>query len=138
MKRTSKTRKPKSFVVKAAVFSALRRSFRNYPAFKEVLDDAKTEYFIKSKHGKDLRRVQFECNGCKESFKRTEVNVDHIEPVIPLEGLPGTEEHPDFNIYIERLFCSKSNLQILCKTCHKKKSNEEKKQRDKIRKQKAK
>lgn len=124
----------RKFAVQAAVYSALRRKFKAYPGYKDTLDEAKEEYFIKSKHGKDMRRVHYKCADCGEMFKRQEVEVDHIEPVIPVEGIPMNDELPDFNVYIARLFCPEDNLQVLCKSCHKKKSAEEKKERAKYKK----
>lgn len=57
-----------------------------------------------------------------EGLKRRLNNaiVDHIEPVVdPQEGFQG------YSIYVERLFCEKANLQVLCHACHVKKCNEE-------------
>lgn len=117
--------------MEAAVFSALRRKFKAYPPYKEVRDAAKSEYFTKSKHGKDLRRVHYQCAHCKEFFKDKDIAVDHIEPVNdPEVGFV------DFNTYVERLFCPVENLQVLCKSCHKKKSAEETKRRAKARRSK--
>ena len=51
--------------------------------------------------------------------KRVEnVHVDHIEPV---------GSYKDWNTYIEKLFCSEDNLQILCLACHKEKTADENK-----------
>jgi 5-methylcytosine-specific restriction endonuclease McrA len=121
--------KKKQFVLQAKVFAALRKVFKSYPPYKETLDECKEEYFEKSKHGKDLRRVHYRCSSCKEFFKKPDFVVDHIEPVIPVEGLPQRDGLPDFNVYAVRLFCEKENLQGLCKTCHDKKSKAENKDR---------
>lgn len=46
--------------------------------------------------------------------------VDHIKPIIdPVVGFTTWDE------CIERMFCEADNLQVLCKTCHDEKSNEE-------------
>lgn len=128
-------KKKAKFVIQVKVFAALRKVFKTYPPYKEILDECKEEFFVKSKHGKDLRRVHYKCTSCGEFFKKQEFVVDHIEPVIPLEGLPQQGDLPDFNIYAERLFCPKENLQGLCKTCHDAKSKEENKQRRKFKKE---
>ena len=53
-----------------------------------------------------------------EDGKRVEnVHVDHKDPVGSFK---------DWNTYIERLFCSEDNLQILCLECHKEKTQDEK------------
>lgn len=63
-------------------------------------------------------RGNYECAQCKQIFKRKEIHLDHIEPVVdPQVGFV------DWNTYINRLFLGK--LQALCITCHKEKSNAE-------------
>lgn len=69
-----------------------------------------------------LKRQKFEylCNGCKKWFPEKKINVDHIIPAGTLQcaaDLPG---------FVERLFCEIDNLQILCETCHNKKTQNEK------------
>lgn len=98
----------------------MRRAFRRYPAYKQCLDNAKTVYYIQSKHGKDLRRVQFECATCHGKFPRKLIDIDHQSAVVdPTIGFV------DYNVYALRLFCSIDNLAALCKTCHKLKSKQE-------------
>jgi len=128
---TNSKKKKKTWSVEAAVFSALRRKFKTYPPYKETRDAAKVEYFVKSKHGKDMRRVHFQCAHCQQYFKDKDIAVDHIDPVNePEVGFV------DFDTYVQRLFCPLENLQILCKSCHKKKSAEETKTRAKARRSK--
>lgn len=50
---------------------------------------------------------------CKEWFPNKETEVDHI---VPAGSLRSFEDLPGF---VERLFCSKDGLRLLCKTCHK-------------------
>ena len=71
---------------------------------------------------------QYICNGCKKTFPGNAVNVDHIVPVIPLKK---TIHDIDYNTLVKRLFCKKSNLQVLCKECHTKKTKEEREERKK-------
>jgi hypothetical protein len=126
----AKKAKKKEWVLQAAIFSMLRRGFRTFPPYKETLDEAKEVYFIKSKKGKQLRRVRFRCTTCKQKFARANIVVDHVEPVISVTGVAQQlNGQPDFNKYIDRLYCAKSNLQAICKTCHTAKSNAENKLR---------
>ena len=135
--------KDNEFDLTAFIKKELRRAFRRSPMYNEAKSLAKHEYFEKSKTGKSLRRVHFQCNNCQGFFLdktgRKEIAVDHIEPVIdPKIGWF------DYNQYINRLFCSVDKLQILCKNCHGEKTKEEnstrrlalKKQKERIKQQK--
>jgi hypothetical protein len=63
-------------------------------------------------------RGNYECAACKQLFKRNEIHLDHIEPVVePAVGFT------DWDTYINRLFLGK--LQALCLTCHYEKSKNE-------------
>jgi 5-methylcytosine-specific restriction endonuclease McrA len=130
-----KAKKKREWVLQAAVFSALRRIFRTYPPYREVLDEAKEEYYVNSKKGTKMRRVRFACNHCGNKYARKGIAIDHITPVVDLSGLAKQPDgEVDFNVYIKRLFCPKSNLQSLCKKCHAVKSASEGKVRAKLRK----
>lgn len=112
----------------------LLRAFKRTPMYSEAKKRAKEEFFVESKNGKPMRRVWYKCAKCnKFFFDKTgmrEIAVDHIDPVVPLDRpLRGRGE------YVERLFCSIDNLQVLCnykgerngvKSCHKIKTAEEK------------
>jgi len=121
------------WVLQAAVFSALRRIFRRSPMYNSCLNNAKVEVRIRGKTKDNIRRVKFRCAVCGELFDKKEVEVDHIEPVIPLEGLPKLGDLPDYNVYIARLFCPLEDLQVICKIDHKAKSKEENARRRKLR-----
>lgn len=116
---------------RSVIISALRKSFRRYPAFKEVRDRCKREWFQQCKNGNKRRRVNFECELCKKQVSSKQFVVDHIEPVVSL-----AEGFIDYNLYAKRLFCSVDNLQGLCYTCNKEKCASEAKTRAKIRREK--
>jgi len=73
-------------------------------------------------------RGLYKCNGCKKIFtykdkksKETNVHVDHIESVIPLDGKIkrlNNINRMDWNLYIDRLFVPPEKYQILCVQCH--------------------
>lgn len=67
-----------------------------------------------------IERGKYKCAKCGKIFGHTEIQVDHIVPVVPYSGWKG------YSSYINNLFCSASNLQVLCRTCHKKKTASEK------------
>lgn len=135
----AKAKKPKvkqtheNFDVKAFVEKTLRGAFKKTAIYHEAKRRAKREFFEKSKHDKDLRRVHYECATCKGMFfdrkGAKEIAVDHIDPVVDPEV-----GSTDYHTYIQRLFCSVDNLQVLCnykgerngkKSCHKIKTAEE-------------
>lgn len=87
-----------------------------------TLASAKTEKKVNKKTGRLAQH--YVCAKCEEEFTQKDVEVDHIEPVVdPKVGFISWDE------YIKRLFCDATNLQVLCKGCHKKKSNTEKKKK---------
>lgn len=104
----------KSFIV-----SGLRGVYRRFPNKYETLKEA----FVGKKENVKTKRqaAHYKCASCGEDYPASEVNVDHIDPVVdPVVGFV------DWNTFIERLFCGKENLQVLCTECHTKKTNEEK------------
>lgn len=110
--------------VRSFITSTIRSGFRRWPEKFEVLKEA----FIRKGVNPNTGRVAslYQCATCKKEFSSKDVQVDHIEPVVdPKEGFKTWDE------FISRLFCSKENLQVLCKECHKIKSNEERQIRKK-------
>jgi 5-methylcytosine-specific restriction endonuclease McrA len=108
--------------LKAFIVSALRGAFRKFPTKYEVLNAA----FTGKKINKKTKRLSshYRCKSCNDEFPTSEVNVDHIYPVVsPDEGFTTWDK------FISNLFCPKEDLQVLCKTCHDAKTKEENKQR---------
>lgn len=64
------------------------------------------------------------------------INLDHIEPVIPLESF--SRGSWDWDEYINRMFCEESGYSAVCKACHDKKTKKEDEIRKKYRKSKKK
>jgi 5-methylcytosine-specific restriction endonuclease McrA len=63
--------------------------------------------------GKDKRK----CAKCQQIFLRKLVHMDHI---VPVGRQP--QDWDDYPNYYRRMFCPASNIQGLCKSCHKKKT----------------
>ncbi len=105
----------------AFITSALRSAFRRYPAKWVTLKSA----FVSRKINKASKReaAHYKCASCRQDFVQKDVQVDHIIPVVGPEGFKG------WDVYIERLLCEASNLQVLCTTCHKAKTKKEKLER---------
>lgn len=65
------------------------------------------------------RCKMYRCAGCEGSFPLKSMKADHIEPVVGPQGFV------DWNTFIARLFVEKEGFQVLCKTCHDAKSEQE-------------
>ena len=103
----------------AKIRGALRQVARYMPEKMECLELA-VHATEKGVRGGKL----YICAKCGLCFKLRDIQVDHIDPVIPVD-----REVKDWNEYIDRLFCEAYKLQVLCKDCHLIKSNEENSQR---------
>jgi hypothetical protein len=114
---------------------AIRRTFRLFPQMKEVLQEARVELPpLLKKDGTPGKKnqVKYTCAMCKNLFSQKNVQVDHIEPVVPLwKG----ESDMTYDEIVRGICCNKDNLQVLCSTpikknegkpsCHKIKTDEE-------------
>lgn len=101
------------------VTSTLRAGSRKWPPKYETLNAAKTEKKINKKTGRLAQH--YLCAECQQEFPAKEIQVDHIKPVVdPKKGFETWDK------YIERMFCEEENLQVLCSSCHKSKTNKEK------------
>jgi 5-methylcytosine-specific restriction endonuclease McrA len=105
--------------IKSFITSTIRSGFRRWPEKFEVLKEAFVRKGINPKTGRSA--ALYRCSTCNGEFSSKDIQVDHIEPVVdPIEGFKTWDE------FISRLFCSKENLQVLCKECHLKKTKQEK------------
>jgi 5-methylcytosine-specific restriction endonuclease McrA len=92
---------------------------RRWPPKWVALKEAYVGKKINKKTGKQA--MHYKCASCKKDYVAKDVQVDHVNPVVdPTTGFVS------WDVYIDRLFCERENLQVLCSTCHKKKTAEEK------------
>lgn len=124
------------------VKGAIRRTFRLSPQMKEALNRARVELPPKIKKDGEpgkKNQVRYTCSVCKELFSQANVQVDHIEPVVPL-WMP--EADMTYDEIVRGVFCGLDNLQVICSTsmkanggmpsCHKLKTDEENYIRDRL------
>ena len=106
--------------LKSFIKNQLRSATRKWAPISDCLSSAR------------VKRGFYECADCKEHVPNTvkeggkrvkNIFVDHIEPIVPVTGWVSWDS------CIERMFCEISNLQLLCKACHDRKSKEETGQR---------
>lgn len=97
--------------LKSFITSCLRGGFRRYPPKYEVLKEA----FVDKRLNEKTKRISshYKCNSCGKAFPTKDVNVDHVNPIVPPDS--GFTTWDDF---IANLFCAKENLQVLCSSCH--------------------
>lgn len=91
--------------------SALRSAFQKWGPKHEAKKQAKVAYNT------------YVCAHCTKWYASKEIEVDHIEPAGSLKtysDLPG---------FVERMFCEAEGFQVLCKTCHQVKTNQEREER---------
>ena len=109
---------------RAFIISALRAYMKRYPPKWKALKAAAVGRLTNKRSGRLAEHYQ--CASCEDFFVARDVQVDHIEPVVnPAKGFE------DWWTYMNRLYCEAENLQVLCKPCHKDKTNEERKERKK-------
>jgi len=120
------TRKPKEWTPArwhAFVVSVLRSGTRKYPPKYETLNEAKT---TKQINKRTLRLAQhYLCRKCQKEYPASEVQVDHVAPVVGPEGFVSWDS------FIKNLYCDKENLQVLCTSCHDAKTKKERETRKK-------
>ena len=89
-----------------------------------TLNAAKLSRFKLNANGEETKQkvVFYVCRACAGEFKLSEVQVDHIEPV---GKTPQYQEWVAWGWYIAKMFSPVSNLQVLCKPCHKVKGAED-------------
>lgn len=100
------------------IISLLRRGTMRWPPRNEVLREAKTEKKTNVNTGRIAQH--YKCSGCSKDFPAKEVRIDHIHPIVDVRK--GFET---WDIYIGNMYCGKDKLQVLCLSCHKDKSENE-------------
>lgn len=111
----------------------LRRISLQWPARNIAKQQARVEGDFKlKKDGTPGKRkhISYKCAECQELFPPSEVQMDHITPIVPESGFDSWDG------VINRLFCEPEAYQCLCSGCHDEKSRTENKGRVKKRKKK--
>lgn len=103
----------------------MRRAFARSPAIYEVLDRN-----ISKKRGPRGGKMYI-CQQCGKSFPRNRYEVDHIDPVVKIGS---SAKDMTFDEIVERMDVSPDKLRGLCKDCHAKITQEQNKERVRLRK----
>lgn len=116
---TPKTRNAGT-MTESAFWSFIRSALRQKSRWWKPIAQAKAKAKRKYKGPNKRQKFEYQCAECLNWFPDKKINVDHIVPAGTLRcanDLPG---------FVERLFCEMDNLQVLCTTCHDKKTQDEK------------
>lgn len=105
------------------ILSSIKRVFSRSPTHREALNNAKCPRKRGPRGG-----ARYRCECCRVDFGVTGVQVDHIDPVIPVDR---RARDMSWDEIISRIFCAIENLQVACRSCHKKKTAIENKERRK-------
>ena len=95
------------------VRSALRRAFTRWPPNYAARKDARQPYSGPNKR----QQWQFKCALCGGWWMQKETQIDHKIECGSLRAFS------DLSGFVERLFCEKDGLQVVCKKCHQEKTN---------------
>lgn len=95
------------------IATAIRQAFRHSYIYKNAVDTVKIE---------TVDGTRYRCADCGELAKRSNIQVDHINPIQPIDGSKLKKED-----LIDRIWTDK--IQILDRTCHSKKSTIENQER---------
>jgi hypothetical protein len=90
------------------IMSALRSA--RWPVKYASLRSAET--CVKENKASGRKAKHYKCAGCEQEFVAKGVQVDHIEPIVPVTGFDSWDNT------IDRLFCEEGGFQVLCKDCH--------------------
>ena len=104
----------------SAFWSFIRSALRQKSRWWKPVSDCKQKVKRPYKGPNKRQKFEYQCNYCKNWFPDKEVNVDNI---IPAGTLTCANDLPGF---VERLFVEVDGLQVLCTTCHNKKTKQEK------------
>ena len=110
-------------MTESAFWSFIRSSLRQKSRWWKPITECKMKSRRMYKGPLKRQKFEYQCKECSNWFPDKKINVDHIVPAGTLRcanDLPG---------FVERLFCEIDNLQILCETCHNKKTQDEKSKR---------
>jgi len=99
--------------------SALRQAFRYSKIYKDCVEASR----IETEEG-----TRYKCAICADVAKRADIQVDHINPVSPIDG-----SRLDKDTLIDRVWTT--NIQILDKKCHNQKSSIENAERRRLKKE---
>jgi len=106
--------------LRSKIINQLRRLSMYWKPKTTALKNALDGFVVNPMTGRDNQA--YKCASCGERFLKKDVRVDHIEPVVPIEGFDRASESVwlgyNWSVYLKRLLCEVDGFQILCNPCH--------------------
>lgn len=96
-------------------FQWIRQVLRKASIYWKPISQVRKEAQVAYKGPNKRRKYSYVCSSCNKEYPSTEINVHHV---IECGSLKSFDDLPGF---VERLFCEKEFLSVLCKNCHDKK-----------------
>jgi len=114
---------------RAMIKNCLRSLHRTWGGANQAkLDSRDGSKVVNPKTGREC--IAHICAHCDAKLMDKEVEVDHVEPFVPIDW---TWEHMmlgcPLSTIADRLFCEPDGYEVLCRTCHKIKTDNENEQR---------
>lgn len=106
----------------AFIRSGLRSMWSKWPPKFMVLKAARRDY----KGSNKRLKYEFQCAHCSDWFPQKQISVDHVVPAGTLKSFD------DVGPFLSRLLVAEDKLQCLCKTCHDRKTKDERKSMPKL------
>ena len=100
-------------MTEAAFWSFIRSSLRRRTMVWKPVNEAKREARRPYVGENKRRKWEYKCAACEGYFSDKEIDVNHKIPAGTLTC------GKDLEGFVERLFCEKEHLEVLCKNCHK-------------------
>jgi 5-methylcytosine-specific restriction endonuclease McrA len=122
-KKTSPKTRNAGTLTESAFWGFIRSGLRQKSRWWKPITQCKMSSRRSYKGPNKRQKFEYLCNVCNDWFPDKEINVDHI---IPAGSLQCANDLPGF---VERLFVEVEGLQVLCSTCHNKKTQNEKSSR---------
>lgn len=94
--------------------SGLRKLSQRWPVIRKIELEARRP----SQSSNKLLKWEYQCAQCTLWFPRKQVQVDHIIDCGSLRSMA------DVTGFIERLFCERDGLRVLCSGCHTKRHDQ--------------
>jgi 5-methylcytosine-specific restriction endonuclease McrA len=111
--------------LKSFIISVLRKSTFSWRERGVAYKAAKVQV---GEYSTGKPKFKIKCGTCGGLFLAKDTQMDHIDPVVPLDGYQSGMDF-DLNEYAVRLFCPASGWAAICKPCHDIKTDRENKER---------